>query len=292
LLNVFIVAFITFFILWPFPWFHIKEVLDINYQLRIKDTGLSVPEVFFGKLVLVPKSYYLVYFFITTPIAILIFLGLGFKKIYDYRFTRRFNKKIMWFFVTLVVWFTFPFIQSLYNFRQHGVRYIIEFYAPLSLIAAIGFDYIVSYVAKKAFLKFILFLPVVMYLLAVLSNITPYYIDYFNSFVGGPKKVYEKQLFQMGWWGEGIKEATNYLDSHAGKGSTVGFAAEPAASIPPVKNLKIVPYKNDKVYNYLIVSFYHVVREGFDDSKLKKNYKPVYDVLADGAAIVTVYKHK
>jgi hypothetical protein len=274
------------------PWFHLKEVLDMNYQLRIKDTGLSVPEVFYGKLILVPKVYYIVHFFITTPLIILGLFLVGSKKISDFSKNLKNSNKTKWILYSLIVWFIVPFVQSFYNFRQHGVRYIIEIYAPLALIAAFGFEQLVSRYTKKIRWKLLLFVPVVFYLFIILWRITPYYLDYFNLTVGGAKNVYEKRLFQLGWWGEGVKEAVVYLDNSAPIGSKVGLAVRPLLTLPPLKRLKTSVYKSTEKYDYVIVNHFNIIREGFNDEKIRMEYVPIYNVLADGAKLVTVYKHK
>lgn len=278
---IFLVGLIIFFVLWPMPWFHLREVIAFNANLR--NSPYSVPEVFFGKLMHVPKLYYFIYFLITTPFLILAFFLFGLKKISN-------EKK--WILYSIAVWFLFPFIQSIYNFRQHGIRYIIEIYAPLALIAAIGFDYIVSKFTKKTLFKAIMFMPIIIYLLILLIKISPYYLDYFNVVVGGTKNVYKQKLFQIGWWGQGIREAANYLIDNAPKGSRIGIAISPISSLPPLVDYKVSKYKNGQEYDYVVVNYFHVLREGFDDSRIRKDYNTIYTVLADGASLVIVYKHK
>lgn len=281
ILYILIISLATFFLLWPMPWFHLPQVLDYNSKLRI--SKYSVPEVFFGRLMLVPKIYYVVHFLITTPLLILGLFLTGLKYISD---------KKKWILYTLIAWFVLPFIQSFYNFRQHGIRYIIEIYAPFSLIAAIGFDFIVSKLTKNIWIKILYFIPILIYMFIVLVRITPYYLDYFNELVGGPKGVYEKRLFQLGWWGQGIREAVLYVAKVAPYNSRVGLAVEPLTSVPPVNNLRMSRYEEDKSYDYILVSYFMVVRERFDDSRLKKNYNHFYSVLADGASLIDVYKRK
>lgn len=281
LIFIFIIGLATFFVLWPMPWFHLREVIEFNASLRY--SPYSVPEVFFGNLMHVPKLYYFIYFLITTPFLILSFFLIGLKKISD-------EKK--WVLYSILAWFLFPFIQSIYNFRQHGIRYIIEIYTPLALIAAIGFDYIASKITKKALFKIILFAGVIIYLLVTLIRITPYYLEYFNIVVGGTRNVYEKKLFQIGWWGQGIKEAANYLIKNAPKNSRIGYAISPINSLPALPNLRAEEYRDIQQYDYVLVNYFHVLRERFDDSKIRLNYRALYSVKVDGATLVTVYKRK
>lgn len=277
------VSFVTVFLVWPMPWFHLKEIYDANFAMRIVDTAHSVPEVFFGRLMFVPKLYYIVHFLITTPFIILVLFLIGLKNI---------SSKKTWVMYALVIWFVFPFMQSFYNFRQHGVRYIIEIYAPLSLIAGIGFSYLLGRFTKRVLVKSIFFIIVIIYLLVILFRISPYYLNYFNEIVGGTKNIYEKRLFQLGWWGEGGREAIFFLVNIASKESTIGVAHEPFSSIPQIENLKIKPYEEDEKYDYVMVGYFHIIRHGFNDAKIQKDYSLIYSVKADGAHLMDVYKRK
>lgn len=303
-------AFIIFTLLWPLLWYRFSDILNFEYVLRIESTKYSIPEVFFGKLILVPKAYYLIEFLITTPFVILILFILGLFEIKNnlvikktkgfFSFIKHFllvdltkKNKYTSVLLILVVWFFVPFIQSPYNFRQHGIRYIIEIYAPLALISAIGLEYIVKKYFKNSLrAKLISLAIVIFYLSLCLIKITPYYFDYFNILVGGNKNVYDKKLFQMGWWGQGVREATYYINSTAKPGSTVGAAVVPFKAIPPSNKVQIMNYQPNKIYDYVMVSYFNVVREGFNDLDIKKIYKPIYCVKADGACLVVIYKKK
>ncbi|MBI5122699.1 glycosyltransferase family 39 protein [Candidatus Roizmanbacteria bacterium] len=301
---------IIFITLWPLLWYRISDILAFESVLRIANTRHSIPEVFFGKLILIPKVYFIIEFLITTPVIILILFAFGLIAIKKY--SQPAIKKVKNLFslikqlllidlpsknkmtpilFTLVIWFCVPFLQSLYNYRQHGIRYIIEIYAPLSLISAVGLEYLLKKYFRNSLKVKIISLTVIITSLSVcLIKITPYYFDYFNIFVGGPKYVYDNKLFQMGWWGQGIREATYYIKNTAKPGATIGAAVVPFAVVPPVSKLHVEEYNPRKKYDFVMVSYFNVVREGFDDSIIKKTYTPIYCVNADGACLVTVYK--
>jgi len=59
---------------------------------------------------------------------------------------------------------------------------------------------------------------------------------------------------------------------------------------PTLKNYNVSIFTPDKKYDYVVVNYYNILREGFDDSSIRKNYKPIYKVFADKAVLVTVYK--
>lgn len=311
------VSFMTFVLVWPMPWFHLDYIIPYIYHLRITQNVLPVPEVFFGNLVLVPKVYYFVYFLITTPGVFLLLFILGLIAILKvaklsfphYKSDNLYcamrnhmktffllalpskNARKIFFCYTLIIWFCIPFLQSFYAYKQHGVRYIIQIYAPLSLISAIGLDFAIKrFSSIKA--RIVILVGLAFYIILTLKSISPYYLDYFNEVVGGTKKVYKKKLFQMGWWGQGIKEGALYIEKKAPAGSIVAIALSPSHVMPTMPQFTIKNYKQNELYDYVIVNYYNVLREGFDDSEIKKYYNVVYEVNADGAKLATVYKHK
>ena len=97
----------------------------------------------------------------------------------------------------IILWFLLPFSLSFYSWRQHGLRYIIEIYPAIALIAALGFDFLVSKITKSELKKFSYFVPIFIYLFIVLWQIKPYYLDYFNELVGGVNNVYEKNNYSF-----------------------------------------------------------------------------------------------
>lgn len=282
ILWMYVIGVVTFFAVWPMTLFHLDYMMQY-IQVRRFDTWASIPEVFFGKLLLVPRVYYIVYFLITTPFLILVLFLVGLLKI---------NRQKKWLLYVLVLWFVFPFIQSFYPNRQQGIRYIIEIYSPLALIAAIGFDSIISFFTKKTLTKILFFVPVIFYLFISLARIAPYYLEYFNGVVGGVNNVYEKRLFQFGGWGQGIKEAALYVEKIAPKGATVGLALDPSHTIPTLKKLKVSKFDKAKIYDYVIVNYYFIVRDGFDETTLFNKYKLIHSVKADKAKLVDIYQKR
>lgn len=278
------ISLITFIVIWPIPWFHLGEVWQWERSVRFSGIlGHSIPEVFFGRLMPVPIIYYFTYFLITTPLLILLLFFAGFKKIIG-------EKK--WILYSIMIWFLLPFAQSLLAMRQHGVRYIIEIYVPMSLIAAIGIDVLVKNYAHAKFFKIAFVIGLIIYMMVILKGITPYYLDYFNVLVGGTKGVYQNKSFQLGWWGQGIGEAGLYLSKNAKKGSVIGIAISPDTVMPDLKEMIIKKYREHEIYDYVIVNYYNILREGFNDSLIKKKYVSAYVVWANGAPLVTVYKRK
>lgn len=290
IISISLIGIAVFIIIWPQLIFHFKEVYLIHQSLwqvqfssKIWQITLSPPEIFFGRLMMTPVFYYLVYFFITIPLLVLLLFFAGIRRIL--------KKKNIYLF-SILLWFLFPFVLSIYSWRQHGLRYIIEIYPAIAIISAIGFEFIVRKFTKKLVYKFIFILILFFYLFLSLWKIKPYYLDYFNELVGGVNTVYKYKLFQIGWWGQGIREAGIYLQNNAQKGSTISIALSPSHVMPKLQEIKVLPYQEGENYDYVVVNYYNILREGFDDSKIKIKYKPIYKVYADKAVLVTVYKRK
>lgn len=290
LVKIGVISVAVFILLWPTVMFHFKEIYEIHRNLwhvqfssKIWQITLSPPEVFFGRLMLTPVFYYPVYFLITTPTVILALFFGGLLYIRKHR---------SWILYTLVFWFLLPFLLSFYSWRQHGVRYIIEIYVPLVLIASLGFQALISPWIKQEKYKMLSVLALLIYMIFILMQIKPYYLDYFNVLTGGTKNVYDKRLFQLGWWGEGIREGAFYIKTVAPVGSRIAFAVSPTHTIPPLPGLRVEQYKQGVKYDYIVVNYYNILREGFDDSYIKKEYRLIQQVKAGGASLVDIYIHK
>ena len=150
---------VVFFIFWPMALINFSSTVVSTYNLRSGLGKYPDIEIFFGRLMHLPVFYFFVMFLITTPLVILMLFFIGSKYISDYctktDVIQRAKKDGFiaqkWFLYALLIWFCLPFIQSFYNFRHHGVRFIIEIYAPFSIIAAIGFDYVVRKFTNTSF---------------------------------------------------------------------------------------------------------------------------------------------
>lgn len=287
---IFLISIAVFILIWPHIVFHFKEIYiihkgfwDVHFSPKIWQITLSPPEIFFGRLMLTPIFYYVVYFFITIPLLVIFLFFIGVSEIFKRRRIYLFS---------ILIWFLLPFVLSIYSWRQHGLRYIIEIYPAIAIISAIGFNALIDKFKIKEKLKLFYFLPIIIYLFIILLSLKPYYLDYFNELVGGINTIYKYKLFQIGWWGQGIREAGLYVVKNAPKGSSVGLALSPIHSAPPMPGLNVRIYSNYEKYDYVIVNTYNILREGFDDSSIRINYDPVHFVKADKAILVIVYRRK
>lgn len=283
LFVIFLISGVTSFLILPMPLFHLPEFLSYTYNLWFKDGG-RIPELLFGKHMGAPFFFYVIATLVTTPVIILLLALIGGKVAIT-------NKK-NWIYAALLIWFFVPFLMSFFHVRQHMVRYIIQFYAPLSLLAAIGLEYCVMKYKKHDLYRYSVVFALTLYLGFILLTMTPYYLAYFNELVGGTKFVYEKKLFFIGWFGEGLKRPGIYLAKNAKKNALVGMALNPNTTLYKVPNLQYENFDPKKKYDYVVVNYFNIIRIGFDEAILDKDYTIVYRESAGGADIARVYKRK
>jgi dolichol-phosphate mannosyltransferase len=288
LFTIGIISVVTFVVIWPMPYFHLDVINSINQKIWLVKT--SPPIIFWGKLMLSPVIYFTTMFFITTPLLVVLLFLIGLIKI---------QKINSWIVYGILFWFIIPFLQSFYVWRVHGLRYIIEIYAPLSIIAAAGVYYIIEKINAGLRVKILSIVLIFLYFISILFPLKPYYLDYFNELVGGTKGVYVNKYFELGWWGQGLGEAGRYLENNAKANSSIALFISPPHVFPPVKNQKLVfidpnngIYNSKIKYDYVVVNYFHVLREGFNDSGIKNDYKLIHQVVAGDAPIVDIYQKK
>jgi hypothetical protein len=172
------------------------------------------------------------------------------------------------------------------------VRYIIEFYAPLSLLAAIGLEFLINKINPKQYLKYCAGILLTGYMFIILLQITPYYLDYYNELVGGTNGVYKHKLFFLGEWGQGLRNPGMYVATHAAKDDVIGLALNPKTTLYQSPQLTYENFDAKRQYDYVIVNTFNVLRLGFDENILQKDYRIVYEEKADNAVLARVYKHK
>lgn len=274
-----IILFITLFILWPMPWLHIGAYLQHLRSLWL-GSGL-VPELIFSKLMGARFFYYFMALGITTPLIIVILSIFSFTKLIK---KNNFNSS------AILLWFIIPLFMSFFHHRQHMIRYIIEIYAPLSIIAALGYEFIIKKIFKKNL--FLQIMPLVIYLIISLVLVYPYYLNYYNELVGGTFSVNKNKLFFLGWYGEGLKNPGIYLEKNAKDNMKIGVILNLEPGLYKSNKLRYEKYNPQKMYDYLILNKFMILRLNFDKNTLKKNYKLVYIEKMLSGEIAYVYKRK
>lgn len=177
--------------------------------------------------------YFPVSFVLKTPIPILIFilLGLGvvfcdlFLRIYQFSKDRPMhllsspfknylqkNFHLIYLGIPILIFW----ITSMKSSLNLGLRYLLPTYPFLDILLAYLIYLTLKYILRLGgFLKYsglaiVSFLGV-WYIFSSLS-IFPYYLGYFNEFIGGPKNAYKYSVDSNLDWGQGLKRLKIYMD--------------------------------------------------------------------------------
>jgi len=281
LLYITLLSLLVFVLVCPIPWFHIPQFIHYTEDLWFKNSGL-IPELIFGRHMGAHFFYYILAFLITTPGLILLLLLSG---------TRVAYQKKKWKYAGVIIWFLVPFFLTVFHERQNMVRYIIQVYAPVAVLSAMSLEYLSRIINKNELTKYAGLVAVLGYLLVILVRISPFYLDYYNELVGGTKNVYEKKLFFLGWFGEGLRQPGIYIAQHAKKNDTIGLALDPPQTLYTIPTLRYSLFNPEVQYKYVVVNYFNIIRIGFNPSVLKRNYRLVYQEKVEGAVLASVYKH-
>jgi hypothetical protein len=192
-------ALVTFVAIWPLMWSsplrHLHDAWHILKQQHL-------PENYLGHMVQTPPWHYFpVYVLASTPLLVLAAMLPGVRP------TRA------W--LILGVWLLAPFGVAWSPVRQDGVRYVLPIFVPMALAAGAGVASI-----KHERISTALGFALAAYLAVTCVVARPYYLDYYQE-LASPKS------FETGWWGEGLNEAVDYVNSHAADGASVARLAEP-----------------------------------------------------------------
>lgn len=165
-----------------------------------------------------PWYYIPKWIIITTPPFILFNLLVGFLTIVYYLFYKKANVSKSLFYIYLVCVFIFPFLliiisrPTLYD----GWRHFLFLSYPLTLIAALGFYFLVKTVKKKiAPVIWILFFIFVLFTSKEMLILHPYEYIYFNALAGGLRGAQNK--YDTDYWGKSIYEAVQYVIQNKNK---------------------------------------------------------------------------
>ncbi|RMH38036.1 MAG: phospholipid carrier-dependent glycosyltransferase [Deltaproteobacteria bacterium] len=193
--------------LWASPVAHLREAWAVLRQLH-------GPEPYLGDVVgtaahPAPWHYFFVYFAATAPVGVLAAAGAAALR---WRAARPL--------ATVAAWMLAPMLVLVSPVKQDGVRYILPALSALALAAAVGLDAIAARARRRWALP-ALGAAMAAYLAAADARIHPYYLDYYNEVVGGPRGAFDARAFEVGWWGEGIDRAIACLNARAAPGAVV-----------------------------------------------------------------------
>lgn len=144
--------------------------------------------------------YFIVAFFIKTPIPTIIFLFTGLF----ISFKDKIKRNEMYILITITLFFIIASFSKL----QLGLRYILPIYPFFFILGGRSVAFL-----KNRFLKLPIILLIVWYVFSALG-IWPNYLSYFNELIGGPKNGYKYLRDSNIDWGQDLPALKKYLDKH------------------------------------------------------------------------------
>ena len=244
-----VAAVITFVGLWPYLWENPMRHMGLMLSHWEPDKFL---EWFLGKKQLPFWYYFPLYFSVTMPVG-----ALGALALFAGRFVHKRDMAHLY----LLLWFLAPFVVMLSPLARDGVRYLYPALFVACLLMAAGLDWIATLVAgasrRPALAKPVLAVlgtALGLYVFYCGSTVHPYYLDYYNELTGGPAKVARGHVFEIGWWGEGLKEANDFISRRAPRGARVMIHAHPAHVVrlrPDLRQVSFLPQADYIIFNDL-----------------------------------------
>ncbi len=228
--------------LWPWIWHHPYDQLMRTWGHW---NGYKTREWVYGRFREPPFSYYAVAFLLSSPVGFLIptlawaVFALRRRQLAD---------------GILAAWLLLPFLQSIPEFRQDGVRYVMQSFPALAATTAVGFFDLWA-LASARWPK--LASPraawagaavLAAYALASCAWIHPYYLDYFNEILGGPAGVQRGHTIELSWWGEGVTNLVGWVNANAPAGARIHEELAPDFDAPQLRDDLVRAGPNDADY--------------------------------------------
>ena len=281
---IFVFAFVVLIFTWPWLW---HNPIGNLWESMTLSADAPMKEWFLGTLQAPPFYYYDLYFLATTPPLVLFLFGA-----YAWKLVKEGTRED----VLLLAYLAMPFIAVFIPLKQDGMRYLFHLYPALALSAAVGLLYILDR-GQRFFsdtshrVLFLLSGSFVLLTTALSSaSVHPYYLDYYNSFFGGQRGVYEHRLFEIGWWGEGVREAVLWVNEYAPEGSSVNYAFSPGHVAPALReDLRLSKGPIDEEF-----VIYNTYADWYEDITVRQSaYDLVHTVTTSHEVpLVMIYRHK
>jgi 4-amino-4-deoxy-L-arabinose transferase-like glycosyltransferase len=200
--------------------------------------------------------YFLVAFFIKTPIPTIIFLFIGFIMLLRKKIER--NERFI--FLTIAIFFITASLSSL----QLGLRYILPIYPFFFIIAAKGIEALQKKRAK-VFAFLLLVWLVVSSLLA-----WPNFLSYFNELIGGPDNGYKFLRDSNLDWGQDLPALAKYLKRNNISEVTFEYFGQDEPAIYGINSLKF----SKEEFKKPLSKVYAISVQYLDSVEWTKSYIP------------------
>lgn len=229
----------VFVLLWPAMWVDPLGTLQkVFAEANTYAAEGHSTEVFFNGLAITGdpgrRFYPVSYLWRTTPVVL---LGLGLAgSLFFLRWRNLPERGLRWLAAGLVLFAALFTVFMTFGSKKFD-RYLLPVYAPLDLVAGIGWVMAARWMGerlppKAASLAVPGLIGVIVVGQAIGAMQTyPYYLSYYNPLMGGGVKA--PQVMMIGW-GEGLDQAARYLNSK-----------------PGAADLKVMSWYPDGVFSYI-----------------------------------------
>jgi hypothetical protein len=218
-----VVFFLTVKLANPFLWQRsvFVHVLWTNPHAYLY-SGLGKTELWFAgryfPVGLAPIYYAPWFWFISTPLWILVCWGIGVGKVIQDR-SGATQASVLW----LILWSTAVFKHLLGFGNYDGVRHFLESYGPMSLLAAQGGLSLLHRVQISSFwskrLAYAVLLLGLTTPLYTAWRIHPYQSGYFNIFAGSTYHAWTQ--YAVDYWGQSFLRASRWVKDHIDPNATL-----------------------------------------------------------------------
>lgn len=204
-------------------------------------------------------------------------------------------------FALMFFWFSLTVLRvsipgtSIYG----GVRQIMEYIPPLAIIAGAGAGYCVSKI-KYEELKMVFLLLTFYFLLLPIVRLHPNENVYLNKFTGGVRGAVEKGFPSAGFsFGNAYLQGLTWINKNVEREAKLALVQGTVLNIPAYKIRPDINYSNghwsgiERRGEYLIELTYNYELKFFPYAweYVEKMLQPVYQVMADGTPVLTVWKN-
>lgn len=306
-----LIAFGIFFSTWPFLWE--DPLANIIFTLRwYKDIGTG-PATFGYFMTGGFNLYAPLWILFTTPPLVLVLLGVGiiaaFVRIKEHKWVN-----LLW-----LLWFFVPILRVMVpnTTIYGGVRQIMEFLPPMSLLSGLGAWELINLVQKlksmyKKYipkiriveliflnLKFIFLILILILVIYPNIKLHPNQNVYFNSLIGGIKGAKEKNVPYWGnSFGNAYWQGVKWLNKNAEKNAKIALIQGTSLNIPKIQLREDLRFSNSYwsgIYRdgeYLLELTHHDKRVyPYAWEYVETFLEPVFEVKIDGVAIAKVWKN-
>ncbi|OGY13871.1 MAG: hypothetical protein A3A58_01205 [Candidatus Blackburnbacteria bacterium RIFCSPLOWO2_01_FULL_41_27] len=303
-----VIVLLVFFVSWPALWTDPvgKFLQVINYYNDIGGSGCQHFYLTRGWFTECTDITTLKYFVYTVPPFTLLLVLVG-SIVSAFKFRGNNFVTLLWLSIFI---FTLTRVTLSLTSIYGGLRQIIEFVAPMAMIAGVGAlflrnklaDVLHKFTSPKKSLMFasIILLSGFVFVYLPIYKFHPYQNTYFNSFIGGLKGAAERDFPGYGsTYGSVTIQGIDWLNKNAEKKAILALVSGNAQNISratlrediELSNASRSGYNLEGEYQMLSVVGQDIFTSTFRYEYLNKYLEPVYDLKVDGVSLLKIWKN-